>query len=585
MMDRDTIDLTTREKPIVAERQASRPSFLTLPDEIIQSVLALLDLRSLVHTQLTCRTLLKSDHPLLWRQQCIDQYNYWHSFHKFPQLLKSPAIEQPWRELLISRKKQDITIRRNIEQIISTSVRRLARLQLVALEEDDAKDVLYDMLRCPDEALDVLARRYWINEALGSIERTIALQEWKKLADREPVPLERALGAFDLFICEKPPESLDQISAHLDMLAQEFTAKTPDQESLTTRGRALALVAWLRSHGFRGVPQDQYYKLQNSLISVALCDSSHAAIPIISVAIYCCIAQRLGIDAQPCGFPGHVLTIVTAPANETLDGESSGSTSRDVMYLDSFTDSNEIPMAQLRNQLTELGATPAMMAGLLKATTTEEIVIRAANNIAALPRHDVQTVRSHGFSQVLSEVAPEALALHGLAATEADTLETVLHRPRSLYAAAWAQLLVQSSNSRMQQANFLGDLGERLNNFLHTFEPDYRIDMPLVTRYVMPLFPTPTGEGVVQSGQSLLQEYMRHMVVKDSTPPTPSPRLGVPDADKMKYRVGQIFHHRRFNYLAAITGWDKQCEAGAEWIRQMQVDRLDNGRAQSSTLR
>jgi F-box protein 21 len=313
---------------------------------------------------------------------------------------------------------------------------------------------------------------------------------------------------------------------------------------------------------------------------VALCDPLHASIPIISVAIYCCIAQRLGLDAQPCGFPGHVLAIIAAPADETLDGEASGSTNRDVMYLDPFTDANEISTAQLRSQLSDMGATPAMMAGLLKPTTTSEIVVRAANNIANLPRHDAQTVRSHGFSQVLLEMAPEAQAFHGLKSDEASGLTTVLHRPRSLYAAAWAQLLVQPVDSRLQQVNFLGGLGERLNSFLHTFEPDYRIDMPLVTLYVMPLFPTATGEGLVHSGQSFLQDFVNHLEEKDSTPPRPSPRLGVPDAEKIKYRIGQIFHHHRFNYLAAITGWDMQCEASAEWIEQMHVDRLAHGRSQ-----
>lgn len=43
-------------------------------------------------------------------------------------------------------------------------------------------------------------RRYYSNAILGCLHRTIAIPEWSRLRNGEDVPLERALGAFDMFV-------------------------------------------------------------------------------------------------------------------------------------------------------------------------------------------------------------------------------------------------------------------------------------------------------------------------------------------------------------------------------------------------
>jgi len=42
--------------------------------------------------------------------------------------------------------------------------------------------------------------RYYANSVLDLVHRSKALAEWGKLMKGENVPLERALGAFDLFV-------------------------------------------------------------------------------------------------------------------------------------------------------------------------------------------------------------------------------------------------------------------------------------------------------------------------------------------------------------------------------------------------
>lgn len=58
-------------------------------------------------------------------------------------------------------------------------------------------------------------------------------------------------------------------------------------------------------------------------------------------------------------------------------------------------------------------------------------------------------------------------------------------------------------------------------------------------------------------------------------------RMGNPDAEDVKFEVGQVFRHRRYGYTAVVTGWDGKCDADEEWIERMGVDMLDGGRRQA----
>lgn len=53
--------------------------------------------------------------------------------------------------------------------------------------------------------------RYYAQALLGYLHRSIAVAEWAKLRNGESVPLERALGAFDLFIPGREHGGLDEV--------------------------------------------------------------------------------------------------------------------------------------------------------------------------------------------------------------------------------------------------------------------------------------------------------------------------------------------------------------------------------------
>ena len=72
----------------------------------------------------------------------------------------------------------------------------------------------------------------------------------------------------------------------------------------------------------------------------------------------------------------------------------------------------------------------------------------------------------------------------------------------------------------------------------------------------------------------------------DATPRRPKRRTDESTGEEVmetacvRFRIGQIFRHRRRGYLAVIYGWDPYCKMQEEWITMNHVDRLDAGRGQ-----
>lgn len=48
----------------------------------------------------------------------------------------------------------------------------------------------------------------------------------------------------------------------------------------------------------------------------------------------------------------------------------------------------------------------------------------------------------------------------------------------------------------------------------------------------------------------------------------------------IKFHVGQVVRHKRYNYRGVVYGWDPVCSSSEEWMLSMGVDGLPGGRAQ-----
>ena len=338
-----------------------------------------------------------------------------------------------------------------------------------------------------------------------------------------------------------------QVSEHLDRLAFQALEECPQFAAKTSRQQALELTNFLRNKDFTGVRDPaNYHDLSNNFIGMALRDEDHQTLPLVMVAIYCCVAQRLGLDAQPCGFPLHVHAIVKSPPGQDLDGRFGNfDLEFSSMYMDPWGSDKETPRDDLLAKLQTMKIESRNMPVILGPSTTAEIVRRTARNIITSVRSRSQPTGVGGHLGFPLDPAAD----------------------NAFYGALWALLLLSEGG------NDQGWQQERLipQMFQHV-EREFPFDLGLFVNNALPLL-----RQTIQYEQ--LRSSIQRKLDADASPKTPKKR-----SDKLRegvrYRVGQVFRHKRYHYSAVVTGWDVECEAGEVWIAQMNVRSLPGGRHQ-----
>lgn len=387
----------------------------------------------------------------------------------------------------------------------------------------------------------------------------MAIKVWKELGNGKSVDIERALGAYDMFTLSTSEGDFDDITACIDNLAKEVIRETPDFASLSTRHQSLTLASFLRARDFKGVSDDAYQALRNSFIGIALKNPDHESLPLISVAIYCCIAKRLGLDARPCGYPFHVYGLVFAPKDKTLDGGYlSSSREAEYMYIDPFRSEMEVSEQTLRSKLRDMGIPATKHWAFLRDSSTRELVLRTAKNIM----NSVQTIRQ-----------AEAGLYQGSPSHPPSWLSTHPDMDNAFYGTLWAMLILGAQPDETTNAVTITTRRRQYLPYLcEHFQQHFPWDVTLMEEYVTPLFYN------LPEGQRLMH-YVSAIHGSDRTPKSVVARSE--RTSHVKYKVGQLFQHKRYMYEGVITGWDTTCDAGEEWIRHMGVDRLTGGREQS----
>jgi F-box protein 21 len=533
------------------------PSFTDLPTEILEAVFLHLDPRSLISASQTSRFIkqITADSPILWRHLCETQFRTWDARHDIATKLAGPLSDVDWRALYIQKTQIESRTRALLGHVVSTQHQRIRCINEIADFGYDAKEALLREKECPDDAEDVLARRYYANAALERIHREIATNVWKDMSEGRNVPIEKALGAYDVFARVGEDVDTHVIEEELDRLAQSLLEEHPDFRDWSARMKASTLATFLRDRGFKGVPDRSYRALGNSFIGLVLSSETHHSLPLISVAIYCALARRVGLDARPCGFLFHVYTLVYAPPNYNLEGEykPTSTTVRDYMYLDPFRSSDEVQRGDLQRTLREMNVPGAEHAHFLSDTTTREMVLRTARNIM----NSVQTIRQ-----------TEA----GMRGIQASWMNAYPDMDNAFYATIWAMLILGPGEDTANISNSTTRRRQYLPYLLEHFQTHFPWDVTLLEKYVIPLFhDQPEGQRLLQFVQSMHQvDAVRKQVsVRDGK------------TGNVKFKVGQLFQHKRYNYEGVVTGWDISCDAGEDWIQNMNVDRLPRGRDQA----
>jgi F-box protein 21 len=330
---------------------------------------------------------------------------------------------------------------------------------------------------------------------------------------------------------------------------------------MSARKKALGALKFLRSNNFVGLSSELAYRdLQNNFIGIALQDHDHPSLPLISVAIFCAVAQRLGLDAQCCGIPNHVHAMVVPGAGETLDDRplKEGQNPGEPMYLDPYGFDDEIPPQNLRIILSQYGVKPVQFTDFLTNTGNSNLIIRTSRNILAT----VQEFRAQATA--VSNTGHPTIRLHANPFADLDN---------AFYAALWANYMFGNKIGPTElttQRQFIPFILER-------FERLYPMDASLIERYIMPQYGGPNST----SENWELREALRVVRAADQAPKQRHLRDSPAACNGVKYKVGQIFRHKRYAYIGVITGWDMECGMTSAWIAHNNVDSLSRGRHQS----
>jgi F-box protein 21 len=541
------------------------PSFIELPAEILDAIFFHLDPKSLVSVSQTCQFVknITLDAPILWRHLCQTHFRSWAQHHDIAAKITGPLSEVDWRALFVQRINAERHTMSVFNGLLKTQQGRIHHINEIAESGYDCKEALLNQVACPDAAEDVLARRYYATATLQRIQKEMAINVWRDLQSGEDVPIETALGAFDMFTRSGDDVDLAMFSDKLDQLAKGMLDQHSDFHGLSARQKAYTLATYLREQGFQGVSDASYRALRNSYIGIVLNSNTHESLPLISVAIYCALAKRLGLDARPCGFLFHVYTLIYAPKDYTLDGKykPSSTDELDFMYLDPFRSSDEVDPSDLERVLREMGVPTAERSNYLSATTTREMVLRTARNIL----NSVQTIR-----QAEAGVAG-VHAMHGINASWTNAYPDM---DSSFYATVWASFILSPDEVNETASAGPSTIPRRryLPYLLEYFQNHYPWDITLLERFVFPMFHDhPEGDA--------LEEFVKVEHATDRTPKAVKQRTA--HASEVKFKVGTLFRHKRYHYEGVITGWDTSCAQREDWIRHMGVDGLSQGRHQA----
>ncbi|KAJ5252483.1 hypothetical protein N7489_002893 [Penicillium chrysogenum] len=503
-------------------------SLIHLPDEILHLILCYSSPQSCAAVEQTnSRFQNVTNERLLWRHHCQSHYKFWDGRHDMPQKLARPVNSTDWKALFVFKYQVDQSVSRLLDSILGSQTGRIEKCRRVINMGYDTKDTLlrYSMV---DSGEDYLAR-------------SIAIPEWAKLKRGEPVSLDRALACFDLFISESGTGDLDEIRDSLDKILDRFVASHPDLYLFTPREKALAIASWLALNDLTGInPGREYHSLEHNFLGLALKAPGHNSLPLVSAAIYCFVAQGVGLNARPCGFPFHVHVIITPELGSDINGNALGGMEPgEPFYLDPFRGARETAVSNLRSQLTFLGMSNVEdQIATLGEASTSGVVLRCGKNILNSIRVEPQNPTSRAAS-----------------------IDVVSAK----YAALWSVMLLSGDSRPM-------DLRHQLPWLMELFATDFPSDIFLVEQYIAPLF-----HGLFEHEHIL--ESLHVMRAADEIPKQIRRRTG--GNANIQYRVGQVFRHRRYHYEAIITGWDSECGAGEQWMRRMGIDRLEAGRHQS----
>lgn len=530
---------------------SSKTIFQCLPEEIIQKILLYCDPDDIsLNLQRVCQRLQRlSNEPFLWRHNCQLEFRYWDIKHCIQDKYLCPVGDVDWKSLYRYRKKVDLKTTQLLNSIICTQKSRISKYEAIAEFGYDAKDTLLRHIGVDENTEDVLARRYYANSVLDYLHRANAIEIWQKTLENKSVPVETALGCFDLFILHNKRGDVSEINEIFDKMAECFRSQFPGVEDLSTRAKAFATIDFMSRCNFTSLESNRVYQnIESNYIGLYLQDPKDPPSPLLSAVIYCALGRRIGLDARGCGTPNYIHIVVFSRPGETLDAailkeeECAG----EPMYLDPQRSMIQVPLHTLRKTLSDRGLHPGYHAQFLSDVSIASVILRMSKTILAT----VRRFRSHEndfYTDTHSVIR--------------NPSSHFMDMENAHYSALWADFLFTGHSRQLTSGTSQSNL---IPIILERYERQYPMDSRLIENYILPLYNDP---------RSLLSCQIMHALraVRISDESSKQIRLRLPPADKkVLYKVGQVFRHKRYYYQAVIFGWD--LEGGVNFDRTISND-------------
>lgn len=528
-------------------------SFLDLPNELLENIFSYLPATTVIALGVVNQRLNTiSNTPSIWRRYVVNGWKYWKSDADQRRTVNGNPLEVRWRSLYHDRSRKDREALQIFDNLLSTQQSRIVRMEeIVALYGHDAKDLLLGLSATPDEGEDVLARRYYSDALLGLMHRQEALHIWSDMQYQDYPRLEKCLGAFDIFIMGGRDGGEQDLDDELDRIAETIRKEVPTIGHMRYTDKASAIAAELRKMNLLGSSEEEYHDLRNNFILHVLRSEHKVSLPLVSTAIYCCVAQRFGLRAWPCNFPFHIHAVIESPDYPPLyETRSTKTLNPGLVWMDPWRHDDIIDLPTMRLQLSQIDIRARRTNSLsdeetlyqyLSPALTRDLVYRTGRNIVT----SVNTARENREEFEDQDVDIDA----------------------AFYSFLWSAVVLgwndeTHAEERRQYVPYL----------LDRWTQHWPEDVGLIERFLVPLYHNQPAHS------TLIGTITEHRVGDRIAKPI---NHRVEHTQGVNFRVGQPFRHKRFGYYGIIVGWDPSCRAGEDWMQTMRIDALPKGRTQS----
>ncbi|XP_037091561.1 F-box only protein 21-like [Pollicipes pollicipes] len=539
----------------------SQQLLLALPNEVLECILCHTDIPSLCAVSETC-----------WRLHNVQSSDkVWNAafFRRYPRLAASThqaeldlalsQVERNWRRLAAWRSSLGVLVCHMLDQM-GDKYYSVGGLPDPAMQQMCELVAEHGTLLVKDELLEILdselvdsreyiSRRYYARMLYRELHRDLVLLPLFRQFMRRPthhMNIPEALHLIDLWVApEKRRRDDSELKCHYMRIANmslaQLRTSRPDHPLAgwsACKSDPFGQTLWADQDvpavfdAVNAVLYDQLALLgdndgkpRHGYPAVAhqlFCDHDTGT-PAVLSALYATVTGMLGVNVHPVQFPGNCLLLWPKLAGT------------DYVFVD------------------------VMRAGLRQ--TREEIMRNPYLRLRNVDTHWFEPIpRQQMVHRLVVGTAQSARSPH---LTDADLL--------SLDAlAVWSE-----SDCRLEYPCLYG-----LSQVYGGIRPMYihRLIGEFL-RSAGPSMSEQEREGLQDSMELMSQRYEQILQeLKHHQEVVCLRRNAVPV--QRRCRVGDIVRHRKYSYLAAVTGWTSQCHASESWIEQMGVDRLPRGRHQ-----